>query len=434
MKKTIFYWLFALTTIGIMGCSDSLIQEPTLPLPEPQREMTHEVTQAEARRQLEEILLDMKIPSTRGTINSVPNITSAHTTGKFTRVTRSTQEVEPYFHIFNFGDNEGFAIMSGDDRVEPLLALTYKGKLTPDKNIESPAFKIAYAKMEEYYAEQVMRGGGAPGISPILPIDSIADMPVDTTYFESKPYNQYYSTPKGYCPVTWNQGSPYNKYCFTDSGAPAPTGCVATAVAQFMAMYKYPESYNGFTFNWDAMIDSTHTNATINSPVTDRLAMLMFQLGVDQNLDMNYGIYSSGANPENIPRTFENMGYKQGGRLVTYKTSQVSANLKLRGPVLVGGRNNLDEGHRWLAHGLIERKVHVTAYLENSLVPVRTFERVEATYILCNMGWGGSADGYYLSECFDTDEGPDYQYNTTRTRVGDGNFSSEITAIIGVIK
>ena len=157
MKKNYFYGLLVLAIFAVIGCSDSFIQEPTPPLPEQQKEMTHEVTQAEARQQLEEILLDMKIPSTRGTMSSVPNITSAHTTGKYTRVTRSTETVEPYFHIFNFGDNEGFAIMSGDDRVEPLLALTYKGELTPDTEIESPAFKIAYAKMEEYYAEQVMQ-------------------------------------------------------------------------------------------------------------------------------------------------------------------------------------------------------------------------------------------------------------------------------------
>ena len=429
MKKNYFYGLLVLAIFAVIGCSDSFIQEPTPPLPEQQKEMTHEVTQAEARQQLEEILLDMKIPSTRGTMSSVPNITSAHTTGKYTRVTRSTQEVEPYFHIFNFGNNEGFAIMSGDDRVEPLLALTYKGELTPDTEIESPAFKIAYAKMEEYYAEQVMRGG----LDPILPIDSIADLPVDTIYFEGRPYNVYYDMPYGHCPVTWGQGVPYNEYCYTVEGARAKTGCVATAVAQLMAIYKYPSSYNGFNFNWTSMIAATPVAYEDTDPAVEMIAQLMSQLGKPQNLDMDYGTTSSGAYPQNIPRTLDNFGYSVGGSLVNYNTSQVSNELKLGYPVLIGGHDSAGDGHRWLGHGIMERKVDGTAYLDGSLEPIATYTRVEETYILCNFGWGGYADGYYLSECFDTEEGPVYSFSANTTRaVDDNNYSNTITVVKGI--
>lgn len=43
------------------------------------------------------------------------------------------------------------------------------------------------------------------------------------------------------CPTIWDQGAPYNTFCPDIDGVKAPTGCVATAIAQVLYTYKYPE-------------------------------------------------------------------------------------------------------------------------------------------------------------------------------------------------
>ena len=47
---------------------------------------------------------------------------------------------------------------------------------------------------------------------------------------------------------TWDQGSPYNMYCPEDDAGPgghAWVGCVATAMAQIMYYWRYPETGTG---------------------------------------------------------------------------------------------------------------------------------------------------------------------------------------------
>ena len=430
MKKTIFYWLFALATVGIVSCSDTLIQEPMLLQPQPQREMTHEVTQAEARQQLEEILFDMKTTSTRGTINRLPDITSAHTTGKFTRVTRSTQEVEPYFHIFNFGDNEGFAIMSGDDRVEPLLALTFKGELSPDKQIASPCFRIAYSKIEEYYVNQVSSRGGGTGLEPdpgpLIPIDSIADDPHIRTE-TGDPIYEYFEPLTGYCPVKWGQDDPYNMYCETSDGRPAFTGCVTTAVAQLMAMYRFPTLYSSYLFNWNVMINTNVHEET--GPGTYHIAHLMSLLGSENNLDVDYGAVAdndgSGADPDNIPRTFENFRYSDGGTHIAYNNSDVAEELINGYPILICGYDN-DAGHMWLGHGYMIQHIPVYIYEEWRIIPSDT-TYLSTPYVLCNMGYDGFYDGYYHTGCFDTNN-----FRSTRSTPADGDYSRNLSIVKGI--
>lgn len=62
-------------------------------------------------------------------------------------------------------------------------------------------------------------------------------------------------------------------------------------------------------------------------------------------------------------------------------------------------------------------------------------------YPLCNWGWGGSRDGYYLSAAFDTTKGYSYSENETSSRssdpvegTSDYNYQFKLTAITGIRK
>ena len=52
-------------------------------------------------------------------------------------------------------DNKGFAIMSGDKRVPPLLAITFEGELAPDTEVSNPGLITFLANAENYYKAKI---------------------------------------------------------------------------------------------------------------------------------------------------------------------------------------------------------------------------------------------------------------------------------------
>lgn len=426
MRKYLFCLLSVFAACIITGCSDNSVDEPKQP-----EVMSHEVTQSEALQYLNKITPDFKIPSTRGTAErSLPPITSAYSIGSHSS-TRSDGEVEPYFHIFNFGDNEGFAIMSGDDRVTPLLALTFKGKLTPDTEIENPGFKIAYAKMEDYYVEQVSTfsfGGGGGGN---LPIDPGLDPGLERYVVYGDPVVIDHDMPMGFCQVKWGQEYGYNYYCPRISNQLPPTGCVAVAVAQLMSMYEYPYSYNGYTFDWVEMKRCSGVYPGLpgySGP--DSIARLMQQLGLSQNLAMQYGLNGSNATANCVPRTFVNFGYSNVGTPTSYNTDAVVNELLAGYPILIGGNDGFTP-HMWLGHGV--KEYHNKTYLYNGYDQLVSTIDVDLFYVLCNWGEYGYDDGYYLSNVFNCNEDPRYPDPvSTRSDVANGNYQYNIITITNI--
>lgn len=429
MKKLSFFWILALVICFVISCAEKEQFEQELQTQKREQfkeKLSHEVTQAEARESLEKLLTKLNIPSTRGGDAKLPPITSVYTMGKAAEMTRAGEAVEPYFHIFNFGDEEGFAIMSGDDRVEPLLALTFQGELTPETEIDNPGFEFAYEKMEDYYIARI-GFDTIPSIQPDLPIPPrdtlpLPELPVRDTIVDTL---IYYTMKYGYCPVKWGQGHPYNTYCYTDDNEIAKTGCVATAVAQLMAIYQYPNSYNGYSFNWTEM-----RKLSPDSTGTYQIARLMQQLGLSNNLDMDYGTANSGASPSYIPRTLRNFGYANGGQWIDYDAGRVYNELRNGYPVLLGGSDG-NAGHRWLTHGIMELRKNYKGYNELDEI-ILSYSYFQGYYFLNNWGWSGNCDGFFLSEIFAPYSLPDYP-DPTRS-VDPNNYQNNVTAVVGIRK
>lgn len=437
MKKGIIFLFSALmicAAVGVfVGCADSSSYEPdgqTQKREQYKEKLSHEVTQTEARESLEKILTKLNIPSTRGGDAKLPPITSVYTTGKAAEMTRAGEVVEPYFHIFNFGDEEGFAIMSGDDRVEPLLALTTQGEFSPDEEIDNPGFEIAYEKMEDYYVQQVSSRGWGPGYIEIPPKDSLPD-PIIYEEFDT------INLPMGPCTVKWGQEAPYNEYCYDQYGYEATAGCAAVALAQFMAIYKYPASYKYFStsvpeiYNWDDMISNERSPEG-----TDQIARLIYSLGKPNNLCMIYRRKAnggSGSEPANVHRTLVNFGYT-GGDLIDYEADSVIISELTNGhPILLRGNTSSGAGHIWLGHGLMKR-IRTESHYHLTLGWI-TLGPFETYYILCNWGWDGDADGYYLSNVFNAATGPTYPDPISpNEEVVNYNFQNNVQAYINIRK
>lgn len=97
------------------------------------------VSMDEAESMLLEIMDRMEAVGTKSSDDgSARRTISGRYSMSFSDATKSGDEA-PVVHVFNFEDESGFAIMSGDKRITPLLAYTFKGSLEEDKPIEIQA-------------------------------------------------------------------------------------------------------------------------------------------------------------------------------------------------------------------------------------------------------------------------------------------------------
>lgn len=208
----------------------------------------------------------------------------------------------------------------------------------------------------------------------------------------------------------WGQNRPFNDNCtFTNGNSTykCVTGCVATALAQIMNYYRFPEcgkgsnSYevkynNDFTitfsedfslsvYDWNNMLDSyeAYYNTTTVDVHTQAVAKLMKDCGVATNTsysDSSHGSSSSLNNAETALKTFFN--YDSSTQL--YKRSDYSSEEWMNmiyqeigkgRPILYSGteeKSNLSTGHAFILNGY-----------DNS------------GKIFINWGWNGSYEGYY---------------------------------------
>ena len=164
---------------------------------------------------------------------------------------------------------------------------------------------------------------------------------------------------------------------------------------------------------------------------------------------MEYGVSedgSSAAYPKKIMRTLKNFGYSDGGVLKDYDTETVVAELKNGHCVLPGGCSYKQErsfigikvspeysgGHRWLCHGLLERRRKIKMYIDDTY---QGYTIESEWYPLCNWGWDGYYDGYYLSGVFDTTKDIPYSSDTKSEQAKEGeegNYQFEINVVTGI--
>ena len=202
------------------------------------------------------------------------------------------------FYIFNNKAGKGYVIMSADDCVAPILGYSYEhnfddGELPPNLKewLDGYALQIEEATAMKLHATQDIRTDweclrlGKP-----LPVKSEKAV---TPLIQTQ----------------WNQAPYYNDLCPYDYevGSRALTGCVATAMAQVMKYWSYPEhgygshSYVPYThpeygtqyadfssvnYQWSSMPNSVYS-------ANNAVATLMYHCGV--SVEMRYGPTSSGA-------------------------------------------------------------------------------------------------------------------------------------------
>ena len=272
--------------------------------------------------------------------------------------TQETEQGSPAVYIFNAADN-GYLVVSADDNATPLLGYADKGnfniaQMPPQMKwwLGEYAAQIASAKQTA-----AVRNASAQkhAVSPLLP-------------------------------TRWNQGTPYNNLCTNKY----PTGCVATAMAQVMKKWNYPQvatqitdlntigaQPHDYTLEWGKMLD-TYTPGNYNSEQANAVATLMLACGYA--VDMDYAEGGSGANPLKAAIALsKNFKYNSGIQYLDryYSTSSewedlIYKELAAGRPVIYGGQST-SVGHEFVCDGYDG-----------------------SGYYHFNWGWGGMSDGYFL--------------------------------------
>ncbi len=302
-------------------------------------------------------------------------------------------------YVFGLSGDNGYIIMSADDIAAPVLGYSDNGTFS----IESIPPQLKWW-LEEYGVEIEL--GRNQGLGAY----------VKGTRSSSSPIKPMITT-------RWNQTSPFNNDCPVISKQHALTGCVATAMAQIMNYWKYPERGTGtatitlpdskesslllssVAFDWDNMLD--WYGGTYTAEQAAAVAYLMKACGY--SVDMAYQLSSSGALSVKAAIALIN-NFKYNSNIEFKKREFYEADewseiiyseLKEGRPVLYAGVSS-SVGHEFICDG----------YAGDG-------------YFHFNWGWSGLSDGYYLLNAL----------NPTNLGSGGGtgggyNYSQEI--IIGI--
>lgn len=292
----------------------------------------------------------------------------------------TTTAVSPYY-VFPFGENKGFAIVSGDDDMPEIVGYADHG--TYDAN-NMPAAMAAF--LNNYRATiEAMKQGNASAIKNIAEAKALRANNTRATTAVSPLLGD----------IKWNQSEPYNNMCPKYDGTNlSATGCVATAMAQVMMYWKYPKElkadineYKTYThklpvagelkgqkYDWDNMLP-TYTNNNYTQTQADAVAKLMLHCG--KAVEMDYG-EESGAivTPGRLAKYF---GYDSDLMLDLMRscftlaewTAIIDKELQAKRPILYSGRTT-NGGHQFVCDGSDG----------NGLYHI-------------NWGWGGYQDGYF---------------------------------------
>ncbi len=312
-----------------------------------------------------------------------------------------TQKGEPAVYIFDRPASSGYLIVSADDTATPLLGYADSGSF--DANNMPPQLEwwlSEYASQIDYASANGIKNTYAP----------IANKKEIAPLVKTK----------------WNQGTPYNNLCPSVNNVKCPSGCVATAMAQVMKFWNYPEvgtgrvtatlpsggTGEGFInlaqkpFDWNNMIDS-YSGYDYTNQQGNAVATLMQAAGYAAK--MNYAPGGSGALSINaaisLSKNFKynpNIQYLQRLYFNASEWNEIVYNELAAGrPILYGGQST-SVGHEFVCDG----------YDGNG-------------YFHFNWGWGGMSDGYFILDALNP--------NSVGTGGGaGGGYNSRQDIIIGI--
>lgn len=323
------------------------------------------------------------------------------------------------YYVFPNANSKGFTIVSGDDRLPEIVGYSSQGSY--DENNLPEGF-VSFMKAYQNLCNKVNLGDA----------EALKNLAEIKAWRNKK--NASAASTSAVAPllgnIEWDQTSPYNNMCPRyDSVHVAATGCVATAMAQVMAYYKYPKQlkadipgyvnrWNGIPmeiptitqeegiYDWDNMLPKYNKEANATQQQKDAVAKLMYHCGAA--VRMSYGPESGAAvSSSKLAKYF---GYDADLMMDLSRSSFtldkwmqiIDAELAAGRPVLYGGQSS-ENGHQFICDGKDE----------NGLYHI-------------NWGWSGNQNAYFDLSILNPEKG-----GTGSGSAADG-FNRYCTMTIGI--
>lgn len=292
------------------------------------------------------------------------------------------------YYVFPNANSKGFTIVSGDDRLPEIVGYSSQGSY--DENNLPEGF-VSFMKAYQNLYNRVNLGDA----------EALKNLAEIKAWRNKK--NASAASTSAVAPllgnIEWDQTSPYNNMCPKyDSVHVAATGCVATAMAQVMAYYKYPKQlkadipgyvnrWNGIpmeiptitreegVYDWDNMLPKYNKEANATQQQKDAVAKLMYHCGAA--VQMNYGPESAAS--VSASKLAKYFGYDADLMMDLNRSTFtldkwmqiIDTELAAGRPVLYSGQAS-DGGHQFICDG----------------------KDGEGLYHI-NWGWSGSQNGYF---------------------------------------
>ena len=284
---------------------------------------------------------------------------------KAPRLNAGTPSGQAAYYVFN-ASRGGYVIVAGDDQAPAILGYSESGTFDTQEVPE------AMQALIDSYAEQIDALGH--GAQAARHLNAVPIAPLIT--------------------AQWSQNPPYNKLLPFVNGKHAHVGCVATAMAQVMHFWKWPNQPTrpipAYTtkdlsiympqlpiveFEWSKMRNTYETTDTLSDAA---IAAARLSLYCAQSVNMNFKNNSSSAYSSDIPAALINYyGYQARAKYVRrmhYTTTRwenmLYEELEAGRPVLYSGSKQ-DSGHAFICDG----------YDGNGMFHI-------------NWGWNGNSNGY----------------------------------------
>lgn len=352
-------------------------------------------------------------------LNARGKATSEHLAAKAPKMAGQPAEQAAYY-IFGVTGG-GFVVVSGDDLTAPILGYSDKGTYDEDNMPEGLKWLLqTYTEQISYVREKASLNTTQPNRSSAMPVRAVRHNiePLMTTL--------------------WNQGYPYNLLCpkyYNQDGTQGDhcaTGCVATAIAQVMAYYRYPNATTrtipGYLqhFNtdqgdkavqlrnipansiidWENMLDIYGDHDSDQQQLA--ISQLMYWVGL--GCKMGYGPSSAAGFPEGVNALIRYFGYDDGTHIESRSNHTIQSwdellyhELETGHPIAFAGTNS-GGAHAFVLDGYdIDGLFHV------------------------NWGWGGMCNGYFRVDVLDPDDNSGIGASSTP-----GGYNMGQDAIIGM--
>lgn len=282
------------------------------------------------------------------------------------------------FYVFNRGEQNGFVVVAGDDRLPQVLAYGESGSFVADRLPLGMQDWMAEMNREIAFLQSHSGVATHQPVKRAVPIN-----PLMTTF--------------------WDQGWPYNMLCPTYNGDTerAVTGCVATAMAQIMNYHEWPlrgtgshsyycnvndtdpttlsADFSQSVYEWDKMLDVYNQDS--NEESCYAVAKLMSDAGI--SIDMGYGSSSGASESAVLTALTRYFGYSSRHYLLDRDLFGSEEWDQLLYDEIGAGRPILYCGYTYTQGSLSGHAFVLDGVDADGLFHV-------------NWGWGGSSDGYFM--------------------------------------